>query len=378
MARGKILAFLDAHTEVNVGWIEPHLDILQSNHQLVLQPFIDSIDSDTMQYTNARRVFKGAFTWDLRYVWLRTPEYLENFVFSSAQAFETPVLVGCAIIVRKDYFFKIGSFDSGMSIWGGENIDLSFRTWLCGGGAMIVPCSRIGHLFRNVPYKDSQFQVRWQTNLHRVADVWLDRFAKFYYASVSFYNYTIEKDSYYKETIRKRFDLRNKLNCRPFDWFLKYVFPQLPIPDSHVLHIGEIKSQKSTMCWSVFDKYVRLRECFYYQIDPNNQFILKSNGLLMHGDRCVIMNLKQPFLLLDSCPAGSPDEKYGIWHMEIKSYSWGYLKLRLKIGHWPVIERCAIQVTSAGQFMKGAQIPQVQKCLTVAEEIWSFTNRFVY
>lgn len=67
IAKGKILAFLDAHTEVNKGWIEPHLDILQSNHQLVLQPFIDSIDLNTMQYTNASRVFKGAFTWDLRY-----------------------------------------------------------------------------------------------------------------------------------------------------------------------------------------------------------------------------------------------------------------------------------------------------------------------
>lgn len=309
---------------------------------------------------------------------MKTPEYQEKFIFRTAQAFETPVLVGCVIIVRKDYFFKIGSFDSGMSIWGGENIDLSLRTWLCGGGAMIVPCSRVGHLFRNVPYKDSQFQINWQTNLHRVADVWLDRFAKFYFSSISFYNYNIKRDEYYNRTIQERFNLKKKLKCRPFDWFLKTVYPQFPVPDSNVIFIGEIRNKKSSLCWMISGNYIKLGECNYYQINLENQFTLKSNGLLMHSDRCVIMNLRQPFLLLDSCPAGSPDENYGIWHMEIKEYSRGYLKLRKKIGQWPVNERCAVQVTSVGQVMKKMQIPQVQKCLPVAQQIWSFTNRFVY
>lgn len=48
-------------------------------------------------------------------------------------AHRTPTLVGCAIAIRKDFFFAIGGFDDDMKIWGAENIELGFRAWLCGG-----------------------------------------------------------------------------------------------------------------------------------------------------------------------------------------------------------------------------------------------------
>ena len=49
--------------------------------------------------------------------------------------FRTAALVGCALAVNKEYFFKIGGFDEGMNVWGGENIELAMRNWLCGGEA---------------------------------------------------------------------------------------------------------------------------------------------------------------------------------------------------------------------------------------------------
>lgn len=53
---------------------------------------------------------------------------------------------------------------------------------MCGGSLETVPCSHIGHVFRDVmPYKVNGVNKSIRRNRVRVAEVWMDEYKKYYY-----------------------------------------------------------------------------------------------------------------------------------------------------------------------------------------------------
>lgn len=39
----------------------------------------------------------------------------------------TPAMIGCSFVANRDYFGELGLLDSGMDVYGGENIELGIR-----------------------------------------------------------------------------------------------------------------------------------------------------------------------------------------------------------------------------------------------------------
>ena len=52
-------------------------------------------------------------------------------------------MAGGLFSVDRSYFFEIGAFDEKMAHWGGENIEIGFRAWQCGGE---TSCDHLGFL----------------------------------------------------------------------------------------------------------------------------------------------------------------------------------------------------------------------------------------
>ncbi|CAG5120831.1 unnamed protein product, partial [Candidula unifasciata] len=286
ISTAEVVTFLDSHCECTEGWLEPLLDRIAANETNVVCPVIDVIEDDTLkyQYSNARSTSIGGFDWNMQFSWHAIPEYERKRRTSDVTPVRSPTMAGGLFAISRKYFQKLGTYDAGMDIWGGENLELSFRVWMCGGTLEIVPCSHVGHIFRKrSPYK-------WRTGVNvvkkntiRLAEVWMDNYKTYYYERFNF-----DLGDYGDVTARKQ--LRKNLNCKPFSWYIKHVYPDLFVPGEATAS-GEIRSKARPMCIDSpsdhhsYHKPVNMWPC--HNQGGNQYWMMSKAGEIRRDDGCL-------------------------------------------------------------------------------------------
>ena len=84
-------------------------------------------DSDALTRAVIFRTW-GGFNWKLNFRWYRVPQReMDRRNGDRSQPLRTPAMAGGLFSIDREYFYEIGSYDEGMDIWGGENLEMSFR-----------------------------------------------------------------------------------------------------------------------------------------------------------------------------------------------------------------------------------------------------------
>ncbi|XP_073956517.1 putative polypeptide N-acetylgalactosaminyltransferase 9 [Choristoneura fumiferana] len=277
-----VVVFLDSHCECAEGWLEPLLYRITINPKSVVSPIVDHISDSTFEYIaqDIHDIQIGGFTWSLQFKWIDQKKSARRF--KNIYHTMTPTISGGLFAISKKFFEEIGYYDDGFEIWGGDNLEISFKVWMCGGSLEIVPCSHVGHVFRRrFPYKVHKEEI--QKNLVRLAEVWMDDYAKYFYERINY-----RKSDFGDISARK--EMRKKLRCKSFQWYLKNIYPEMQLPDDQVAR-GQIMS-RSELCLDAPNRIkmgpaggVKIVKCHFQ--GGNQYWVYSIDGELRRDDMCL-------------------------------------------------------------------------------------------
>lgn len=217
-AKAEIVVIMDAHIEVNTNWLPPLLEPIVENPRIATEPMINFIHWDTLELDNDINTGSlGAFDWTGDYdTYRRTLRKGQSIVDN----YQNPVVLGAFLAINREFFWELQGYDDGLEVWGGEQYDISFKIWLCGGQILKIPCSHAGH-----NYKEGGFHPFFNfkrpyihQNYGRIAEVWFDEYKHKYYKLTARYNVPFGN-------VSKQLEFRK--TCKPFKWYIDNVMPLL-------------------------------------------------------------------------------------------------------------------------------------------------------
>ncbi|NXX11751.1 GALT5 acetylgalactosaminyltransferase, partial [Podargus strigoides] len=224
---------------------------------------------------------RGIFTWPMNFGWRQIPqEVIEKNKIKETDIIRCPVMAGGLFSIDKKYFFELGMYDPGLDVWGGENMEISFK--VRGSRQPVPPAWRgVGHIFRNDnPYSFPKDRVRTvERNLARVAEVWLDEYKELFYGHA----YHLVQKNLDVGDLTQQIQLRKRLQCKSFRWYLENVYPDLDAP--LVKASGLLVNIAMARCITVENTTLAFETC-----DVNNKhqkFNYTWLRLIQHGELCL-------------------------------------------------------------------------------------------
>uniref|UniRef100_A0A672R4J1 Polypeptide N-acetylgalactosaminyltransferase n=1 Tax=Sinocyclocheilus grahami TaxID=75366 RepID=A0A672R4J1_SINGR len=354
ISTGQVITFLDAHCECTTGWLEPLLTRIKLDKKTVVCPIIDVISDDTFEYMAGSDMTYGGFNWKLNFRWYPVPQReMDRRKGDRTLPVRTPTMAGGLFSIDRGYFQEIGTYDAGMDIWGGENLEMSFRIWQCGGTLEIVTCSHVGHVFRKAtPYTfpGGTGQIINKNN-RRLAEVWMDEFKNFFYIISP----GVTKVDY--GDISSRTSLRQRLQCKPFSWYLENVYPDSQIP-RHYYSLGEIRNVETNQCLDNMarkeNEKVGIFNC--HGMGGNQVFSYTANKEIRTDDLCLdVSKLNGPVMML-KC------------HHLKGNQLWEYDPVKLSLVH--VNSNQCLDKASEDD----SQVPSVKDCTGNRSQQWLLRN----
>ncbi|XP_031624901.1 N-acetylgalactosaminyltransferase 6-like [Contarinia nasturtii] len=265
VAKSEHLVFLDSHCEVYHNWLPPLLDAMIGDYRTVMLPTIDVIAHDTYEYRRQLHKYtyasRAVFDWNLKY---KLIPLLPSAALNITKPFATPVMAGGLFVITASFFWELEGYDEGLNTYGGEQFELSFKIWQCGGRMLETACSRVGHIYRYRPISVN-LHIKYDfvsTNYKRVAEVWMDEYKEILYSrQPNLYNDLNIGD------ISKQKALRKRLQCKPFKWFLTNVAFDLietfPVDEPSFAY-GGIKNLGTNLCADTMSKSTDAPLGLYY------------------------------------------------------------------------------------------------------------------
>ncbi|KAL4233838.1 Polypeptide N-acetylgalactosaminyltransferase 4 [Mactra antiquata] len=298
---------MDCHIEVVTGWLEPLLHRLKENPKACLLPNVGIIKRDnfgvdmTSRWTfNKFPMF--AFNLDEAHSFYWN-DFLEGR--DRSKPIPTGINQGMAIAMKKSWFLQLGGFDTGMKVWGSEQIELSVKVWTCGGTVEIIPCSYIAHLFkRKLVWKMGDARFR---NILRFAEVWMDEYKEYIYDYWPTARQAIDPGS-----LTERKVIRRMNRCKPFQYYIDKVreFGFIHFP-KNLHNKGWIISQYFNQCITLTRHGVILETC--HKKTGDMQFFEHTDeNQLRHIQQCLYpADLKEPNttgVIFEECETVMPEK----------------------------------------------------------------------